>query len=152
MHTRKILFCTDFSENSIPARHRAVEYAKAFGAHLSVLHVVNPSPLGYPLFEDRIPVDMGALLDTIQKSVGEELELVVKECGPDLKEVKAYYRVGEAASEIVQFAEEESIDLIVMGTHGWTGLKHLVLGSTAENVVRKANCPVLTVKATTAMK
>lgn len=146
MATKKILFCTDFSENSNPARHCAVEYAKAFGAKLSILHVVNPSPLGYPLFEERIPVDMAALQETIQQSVQEELERVAKECGRDLTQVKAHYRVGEAASEIVRFADEESVDLIVVGTHGWTGLKHLVLGSTAENVVRKAKCPVLTVR------
>ncbi len=152
MTTKKILFCTDFSENSIPARHRAVEYAKAFGAKLAILHVVNPSPLGYPLFEERIPIDMATLLETIQKSVGEELERVVKECRRDLKDVKPYYRVGEAATEIVQFAGEESADLIIMGTHGWTGLKHLVLGSTAENVVRSAKCPVLTVRASSPEK
>jgi len=146
MATRKILFCTDFSENSLAARHRAVEYAKSFGAKLHILHVVNSSPLGYPIFEERIPVDMVALQQTIQDSVQEELAVVAKECGKEVKEVKAHVQVGEPATEIVRFAEEEGMDLIIMGTHGWTGFKHLILGSTAENVVRTAVCPVLTVR------
>jgi len=60
--------------------------------------------------------------------------------------VNTFSRMGIPANEIVRLADEESMELIVMGTHGWTGFKHLVLGSTAENVVRSANCPVLTVK------
>jgi nucleotide-binding universal stress UspA family protein len=149
MATKKILFCTDFSENSLSARHRAVEFAKALGAQLNILHVVNASPLGYPIFEDRIPVDMVKLQEDIQSTVRQELQLVAQECGRDLaKSVQAHFLVGQPAAEIVRFADEHSIDLIVMGTHGWTGFRHLILGSTAENVVRTAKCPVLTVRGT----
>ncbi len=63
-----------------------------------------------------------------------------------MRAIKTLSRIGIPANEIVRLVEEESIDLIVMGTHGWTGFKHLILGSTAENVVRTAKCPVLTVK------
>ena len=66
MAIRKILFCTDFSENSVSARHQAVEFAKALGAQLNILHVVDAGPLGYPIFEDRIPVDMVKLQEDIQ--------------------------------------------------------------------------------------
>ena len=153
MTTAKILFCTDFSENSIPARHRAVEYAEAFSAELCILHVVNASPLGYPIFEERIPVDMAQLQQDIQERVQEELDLVAQECREahfsDDFDVSACYRVADPAEGIVQFADEENVDLIVMGTHGWTGFKSLILGSTAENVVRTANCPVLTVRSKT---
>ena len=149
MATKKILFCTDFSENSVLARRRAVEFAKALGAQLNILHVVNASPLGYPIFEDRIPVDMAKLQEDIQSTVRQELQMVAQECGRDLaKNVQAHFLVGQPAAEIVRFADEQSMDLIVMGTHGWTGFKHLILGSTAENVVRTANCPVLTVRGT----
>lgn len=147
MTPKKILFCADFSENSTPARHYAEDFSIAFGAELHVLHIVDPSPLGYPLFADRIPFDFVDLQAKIETSVAEELELVVKECGEKGVNVKAYYRTGKPSAEVIQYAEENSMDLIVMGTHGWTGIKHLVMGSTAENVVRLAKCPVLTVRA-----
>ena len=66
------------------------------------------------------------------------------ECeGTVCTETKTASRMGVQANEIVRFAEEERIELIIMGTHGWTGFRHLILGSTAENVVRMAGCPVL---------
>ena len=83
---------------------------------------------------------------SIEESVKKAFELMVQECGTTCQNVKTYSRIGVPANEIVRFAQEESIDLIVMGTHGWTGFRHLILGSTAENVVRTAMCPVLTVK------
>jgi nucleotide-binding universal stress UspA family protein len=140
------MLCTDFSENSVPARICATAYAKAFGAKLIVFHVVNSRLIGYPAFEDRVTVDMALLKTNIEAGVEEELELLANDCRLELKEVEAQFRSGAPAEEIVHFAAEQSVDLIVMGTHGWTGLKHLVLGSTAENVVRSANCPVLTVR------
>lgn len=147
MTTKKILFCTDFSENSLPARDKAVEFARVFGAKLLILHIVNSSPLGYPIFEERIPIDMVKLHQDIQAGVKDELDAVAEACGKDLAEsVEAHYRVGDPSAEIVRFAEEEKVDFIVVGTHGWTGIRHLILGSTAENVVRTSKSPVLTVR------
>lgn len=146
MTPKRILVCTDFSENCEPARLCAVEYAKAFKAELIFFHVVNSRLLGYPAFEDRIPVDMALLQQNIEQGVDQELETLVNESKDEIDQVKAFFRTGAPAEEIVRFANEEGIDLIVVGTHGWTGLRHLVLGSTAENVVRTANCPVLTVR------
>jgi universal stress protein A len=146
MLPKKILVCTDFSENSVPARILAIEYAKAFKAELILLHVVNSRLLGYPTFADRIPVDMALVQQNIEEGVTEELELLLNDSRRDLSDITAYSRSGAPAEEIVHFADEESVDLIVMGTHGWTGVKHMILGSTAENVVRTANCPVLTVR------
>ncbi len=147
MLPRKILVCADFSENSVPARVLAIEFAKLFEAELILLHVVNSRLLGYPTFADRIPVDLALVQQNIEEGVTEELELLVNDCKRDVTDVAAYSRSGAPAEEIVRFANEEFIDLIVMGTHGWAGVKHLILGSTAENVVRTANCPVLTVRA-----
>jgi universal stress protein A len=144
---KKILVCTDFSENSVPARVLAIEFAKTFKAELILLHVVNSRLLGYPTFADRIPTDMALIQQNIEEGVTEELELLANDCKRDVPDVFAYSRSGAPAEEIVRFADEESVDLIVMGTHGWTGVRHLILGSTAENVVRTANCPVLTVRA-----
>jgi universal stress protein A len=148
MIPKRILLCTDFSENSVAAREHAIDYAVAFGASLSILHVVNSSRLGFPAFEVGVPFDLQEVLKGIEESVKKAFEIMVQECGSSVRDVKTYSRIGVPANEIVRFAQEESVDLIVMGTHGWTGFRHLILGSTAENVVRTATCPILTVKST----
>ena len=149
MIPRKILVCTDFSENSVPARILAIEYAKIFGAELDILHVVNSRLIGYPDFSTRIPEEFALVQEHIRQGVDEELELIANDCRREIEQVNVYSRTGSPVEEIVKFANEESIGLIVMGTHGWTGARHLIVGSTAENVVRHADCPVLTVRATT---
>jgi universal stress protein A len=145
MMPKKILFCTDFSENSRPALEYALDYAKTFGAELMILHIINSSQIGYPSLEEGVPVDIRSALDSIQHSVSKALDLISKECS-GVTAVSTHSRVGSPAYEIVRFADEASAGLIVMGTHGWTGFKHLIMGSTAENVVRTADCPVLTVR------
>jgi universal stress protein A len=145
MIPKKILFCTDFSENSRPALEYALDYAKTFGADLLILHIINSSQIGYPSLEEGVPVDIRSALDSIQQSVSKALDLILKECS-GVTAVSAHSRVGSPAYEIIRFADEASAGLIVMGTHGWTGFKHLIMGSTAENVVRTADCPVLTVR------
>jgi len=143
MIPKKILFCTDFSKNSEPACQWAVDCAKAFGAELLVLHTINPGLLRYPSLED-LPLSEVSLED-IEKQAHETLETIAQLCRRDVVEVKTFCRTGVPAQAIVDFATEECADLIVMGTHGWTGLSHLLLGSTAEHVVRMARRPVLTV-------
>jgi universal stress protein A len=145
MIPKKILFCTDFSENSRPALEYALDYAKIFGAELLILHIINSSQIGYPSLEEGVPVDIRSALDSIQQSVSKALDLILKDCS-GVTAVSAHSRVGSPAYEIIRFADEASAGLIVMGTHGWTGFKHLIMGSTAENVVRTADCPVLTVR------
>jgi universal stress protein A len=146
MLPKKIMFCTDFSDNSRPAREIAKEYADAFGADLIVLHVVNISKIGYPAFQQGVIYDQQVVLQNIEESVVKALDEIAEDCSKSVSEVQTYYRMGIPASEAVAFAKEEAVDLLVLGTHGWTGFKHLVLGSTAENVVRTASCPVLTVR------
>ncbi|MCX5874083.1 MAG: universal stress protein [Deltaproteobacteria bacterium] len=146
MIPKKILFCTDFSENSLPARGYAIDFAKAFGASLDVLHVVNSSRLGYPAFEAGVPFDLQSVLLNIEESVKIAFNDFLTEFEGQLTEISTTSRIGVPAVEITRFAEENGINLIIMGTHGWTGFRHLILGSTAENVVRTAKCPVLTVK------
>lgn len=146
MLPQKILLCTDFSDNSKPAGQHAMDYSGAFDAELIILHVINSSRIGYPSLEEGMPVDIRSALTDIQQSVEKALSLIATECRKELAHVQTSVRIGTPAAEIVRFAQEESIQLIVMGTHGWTGFKHLIMGSTAENVVRMARCPVLTVK------
>ena len=122
------------------------DYANAFRSDLTILHVINSSQLGYPSVEEGMPVDIRATLDNIEESVNKALELLAEECRRSVSSVRVASKIGSPAYEIVHFAEENKVDLVVMGTHGFTGLKHLIMGSTAENVVRTASCPVLTVR------
>ncbi len=146
MLPKKILFCADFSENSLPALNHAIAYAKAFDAELLIIHVINSSQLGYSSLGEGVPLDMRAALDNIQQSVEKALKVIAQDCGREVATVYTFACIGSPAYEIVRFADEHSVGLIVTGTHGWTGFKHLIMGSTAENVVRTASCPVLTVK------
>jgi len=146
MTVKRILFCTDFSENSAPARDLAIEFSKAFDARLFIVHVVYSRYLGYPSFEAMIPVDMTVVEQSIREGAQQQLDTAAEECRRDVEQVETRLLTGLPAEQVVEFADEHAIDLIVMGTHGWTGFKHLILGSTAENVLRTATCPVLTVR------
>jgi universal stress protein A len=146
MVPKKILLCTDFSENSEPARTWVLDFARSFGAGIVILHVINASRLGYPAFDDGIPFDLQQVIESLEESVAKNLEELTEKCKAVVPDVTAFSRTGVPAGEIVRFAQAQGVDLIVMGTHGWTGIKHLILGSTAENLVRSADCPVLTVK------
>jgi nucleotide-binding universal stress UspA family protein len=120
---RGILAATDFSAQSQRAFEAALALAEIFGAELHVLHVVS-----------------GAAK---QKLAQEHLDGLGKEIG--VIEIVRAIAVGHAASEIVKYAEREKIDLIVLGTHGRSGLARVLMGSVAEAVVRTAPCQVLTI-------
>jgi nucleotide-binding universal stress UspA family protein len=145
MIPKKILMCTDFSENSTAARLLTLEYAKAFDAEVVILHVVNSRMFGYPILE-QIPVEVSTVRRTIQDGANQELEVLVNDARLSIEKVSGRSLVGAPPEEIVRFAEEEGVDLIIMGAHGWTGVRRLILGSVAENVLRKSPCPVLTVR------
>jgi universal stress protein A len=149
MTPKKILFCTDFSNNSEPARTLAVDYAKAFGAELLIVHVIDTT--GIPRYADfMVPTmegEMNRFLRRSQEACAERLGSLASECAQVVKDVKTYCRIGSAPNEIVALADEESADLLVMGTHGRTGVTHLVLGSIARSVLKKAHRPVLIVEA-----
>jgi nucleotide-binding universal stress UspA family protein len=146
MTPRRILFCTDFSENSRSAARFALEYAKAFRADLLLLHVIQ-SWDGFPSYEDRSNADIQKIIKTAEESVHSELGIWADEFSRYLERVSTHTRMGIPAREIVRLADEQSIDLIVMGTRGRTGLSHVLLGSVAENVLKTAKCPVLVVRA-----
>jgi nucleotide-binding universal stress UspA family protein len=148
MLPKKVLFCTDFSDNSRPACKCAIEYSMAFGAELRILHVINTARIGYPSLTGEMPLDIRQSLNNIRESVDKGLGILAEECRKAGALVQTHFRTGIPGHEIVRFAAESSVELIVMGTHGRTGLSHLLMGSAAEKVVRAAMCPVLTVKAT----
>lgn len=146
MSIKKIMLCTDFSENSDPARLMALEYARLFKASLSVIHVVD-SLAGFAACGTGLPADIEDMVNRMAEAVREKLRTFADSFPPELGEVTTLWRVGVPAQEIVAAAEQESIDLIIIGTHGWTGVKALVLGSVAENVLRTATRPVMVVRA-----
>ena len=148
MDIRQILAPTDFSEFSKQAVESALALARRFKATLLLLHVVElpaypvegvwPSPMGTAFLED---LDRQARLDLAQ---------VLPDTPHDMVEVIRQVVVGTPYRKIVDVAAAENVDLIVMATHGRTGLSHLVMGSVAERVVRTAPCPVLTIRPTAA--
>jgi len=141
---KKILVPVDFSACS----HQALDYARsvsqAFGAELLLLHVVEPMivPENLMLIAPELPA-LGDNLLTVARGRTEELREQVAARG---LRVQSLVRVGRACDEIIEAAKIEGVDLIIIATHGYTGLKHALLGSTAERVVRHCPCPVLTVR------
>lgn len=145
MKLARILVPIDFSEQSLKALHYAVCFAEQFGAELILQNVVQPvvypSELGY--VADEIPL---LSEQALVKSAGQRIDKLAQEAvRPPLK-CQTLVSVGSPFHEITSAAQERNVDLIVIATHGYTGLKHVLMGSTAEKVVRHAPCPVLTVR------
>jgi nucleotide-binding universal stress UspA family protein len=144
MEIRRILAPTDLSELSKQGLKNALQLAEVFGAKLLLLHVVEPPP--YPV-EGILPSHFGAtLLDDIERQASHELAKVLPKAQISQIEVARRVVSGIPYRKIVEVAEEEKTDLIVMTTHGRTGFSHLVMGSVAEKIVRTAPCPVLTIR------
>jgi nucleotide-binding universal stress UspA family protein len=142
IRARKILVPTDFSELSDKSVEKAVVLAQRFNAKIDLVHVLEPAP--YPEFGYvHIPMKEGGLRKEAEAQF-EKLRARI----PPLAELVDYtpVRTGNAPYEIVQTARQLNSDLIVIGTHGRTGIKRLALGSTAEKVVRHAHCPVLVLR------
>ena len=143
---KKILFCTDFSENADWAFTYALSLAKNFKGKLLLLHVtpepIHPEQLSIYLPEEKLK----ELKVSQKKELDKNLKTHYLEKMKGFKNYQVIVKEGEAFYEVIQIAKKASIDLIVMGTHGRTGLDHILFGSTAEKVVRKSPCPVLTVR------
>jgi len=145
MFTR-ILVPTDFGAHSAAAIDYARGVARRFGASFHLLHVVEDQLVTGPFgAELHVPTTAGTLASLLQEatvnleaSLTEEDRMRLRATGEAI--------VGTAARTIVDYAGDNGYDLIVMGTHGRTGITHMVMGSVAEHVVRSAPCPVLTVR------
>jgi nucleotide-binding universal stress UspA family protein len=144
---KKIGFCTDFSEHADQAFIVAKDLAVKFDASIEIIHVAMNFSLTPPVHAMYMPVEydpqfveevMQAALKSIQEKYIERLHEQV----PYNVNVESGY----AATEILRVVEERGIDLLVMGSHGLTGIAHVLFGSTADRVVRKAPCSVLTVR------
>jgi nucleotide-binding universal stress UspA family protein len=143
-HYQKILAAFDFSDFSKTAVRRGLHFAEQYKAHLEVLYVIEQTVHPYyddfwkKSIEEEVPKIAGAAGKSVIEALGEEnmknLTLEVKIGDAD----------GKAENEIVDHARSGEFDLVVMGTHGLSGLEHALMGSTTERVVRTAPCPVLT--------
>lgn len=141
---RRILFPTDFSEPARQAQQYAIALAERFECELHLLHVVPQVMIPLPEAGTSWTVpeaDQRQQVEDAQRRLIEELEATHQKNRNLVQVVK----VGYAVEEIVNYAKDEDIDLIVIGTHGHTGFAHLLMGSVAEKIVRLATCPVLTV-------
>ena len=137
MNARKILYATDFSTTSNAALELATSLAREQGATLLIAHVEEP-PAAYG----------GVAFDFRPEEPREEILRMLNEVVPTDISVPFEHRLimGLPAPAILGLAQQENVDLIVLATHGRTGLARVVMGSVAEEVVRKATCPVLTIK------
>lgn len=141
---RDILVPIDFSEYSEAALQQAIAIASEFGAALDLLHVVE-EPL-HPAFYNTGVFSIYDIQPDVEVRAEEHLKKLAQASAPEGLEVRYHVRPGHAAREIVAFAEERRSGLIVMATHGLTGIEHLLIGSVAEKVTRMAPCPVFTAK------
>jgi len=144
INLKRILLPTDFSEYSEEATRYACELAERFDAELHLLHVLEVHVNPTPAFGGGLA--LGSYVKESQEIAEKALSNVLD---PEWAKDRAVIRAttdGPTFVEIVRYAKKHDIDMIVIGTHGHTGLTHVLMGSVAENVVRKSPCPVLTVR------
>lgn len=144
MQIKTILYPTDFSKGARAALDHALSLAGDYSAKLILLHVVEDIPIA----EWYIPsaISLADLMEDLRKSSWQEINKWAEEVSTQVKDVEKIVVNGVPFVEIIRTAREKNVDLIVIGTHGRAGIDHMIFGSTAEKVVRKAPCPVLTVR------
>ena len=140
-HIGKILVPIDFSEHSQKALRYALAFAAQFDAEVTLVHIVEqmvyPGDWMYP------PLAVTDFATEKREQVLDRLRTL--DAGSGIK-THHMVRIGRAWQEVTEIAREQKSDLIILATHGYTGLKHVLLGSVAEKIVRHAPCPVLSVR------
>ncbi len=142
---KSILFPTDFSDNSKHALDYAASFAAQYKAKLYVLHVV-ASPHTLVGYEAAPFVSFEKLFAEMRASAAKAMDGFIPEEVKKEVQLETAIAQGTPFLEILKFAREKVVDLIVIATHGRTGLRHVLFGSVAEKVVRKAPCPVLSIR------
>jgi len=142
----RILFPTDFSEASKEAAKYAFSLADRYEAELHVLHVIEEISSSLPDAVRRVASDPENYMTQVREAADEELAASLPNNIAGGKNVVRAIREGSPPLQIVEYARDNDINLIVIGTHGRTGVSHFLIGSVAERVVRHAPCPVLTVR------
>lgn len=158
---KHILVPTDFSLAARAALEYAIELSRQFNGKITALHVSDSERLSETLIGldafgylssalERPPTSSGVApsfdVDALEQAARQKLEDWVAESGHENVQIETALAHGRPAVRIVEFARENGVDSIVMGTHGRGPVAHFFLGSVAENVVRSAECPVLTVR------
>lgn len=141
---KKVLVPIDFSDYSKSALKYAVNFAKSFNADIILVYVVEP--VIYPPDFSMGQIAMPSINSEWDDRAKDELQKLAKNEITDIKNTKTIIKTGKPFVEIVETAKEENVDLIIIATHGRSGVEHILFGSTAEKVVRKAPCPVLTLR------
>ncbi len=142
----RILVGTDFSETFRDALAYGTAFARQFGAELLLLNAIYPQY--YAANADYFPFDYGSLLDETRREAEKGMDEIEKSGSLGNISFRGRIEKGHPGEALVRVAEEEGADLIVVSTHGRTGLPHVLIGSTAQHVVRHANCPVLVIPRT----
>ncbi len=142
VNIKKVLCPIDYSVCSQEAFKYAAHIARTESARLYLMHVIDVRTFGR---ESPLDFDVPKPGEDTIRSIREEL---AKKAADEIEgvDIESIVVVGVPVKDILGAAKEKGVDLIVMGTHGRTGLPHMIIGSVAENVVRKAPCPVLTVR------
>lgn len=140
----KILLPTDFSECSAEAAETARFLADRFGSLVVVLHVLDEPATLDPMFRGEVPLEL--LRSRMEKFARESMDAFLARHFSGFGHFDTMLATGIPYREIIGKAREVAADLIVIGTHGRTGVEHVIFGSTAEKVVRMAPCPVLSVR------
>ena len=139
---KKVLVPTDFSESAKHAFIYGVSFAQEYQAELVLLHVVENLTVGYA--SDLFPVPMAEVFQEISGYAKTELAKLADEARQKGVSVSELVAQGKPSAEIIRHAAENDVDMIVLGTHGKGMLDKAIFGSTAERVIRRAPCPVLT--------
>jgi glycine betaine transporter len=142
----RILVPVDFSGHSDQALRHATMLASRLGATVELFHVVDDPFLSGAWSPEMYVPNMRELLESLIGDARQRLAVLQSSVSKEAVSVETAVATGQPASSILARAKAGRFDLIVMGTHGRTGVSHVVMGSVAERVVRKAECPVLTVK------
>jgi nucleotide-binding universal stress UspA family protein len=144
MEIKKILFPTDFMEDSAKAVEYSVDLAKKYDAQLFIVHVIYEVTKASGLYVPHVTLD--EVYKKMEDEANKEIKRAYIEALRGFQNVEFRVFKGIPYEEIIKFADENDMDIIVIGTHGRKGLDRLFFGSTAEKVVKNAHCPVLTVR------
>jgi nucleotide-binding universal stress UspA family protein len=144
---KSILFCTDFSENAQTALPHAIDLAKKYGATLHLLHVYQePGHVAEFEISSNIKMDWIRVAHLVGTEMEKKLKSLCEEVTREVGSCQSKILRGRPHSEILRYAKEASIELIVMGSHGLTGWEHVLFGSTTERVLRESPCHVLVIR------
>ncbi len=144
MHFKTILFATDFSEGSDFAFNAALSLARQFNSKLLIVHIINEPVDLRGFYVPHISFDK--LEEEIEQGAEKLMEKFCRDHLQDYSSYETFVLPGIPYDEIIKNAVKFNADLIVLGTHGRTGLDHVLFGSTAEKVVRKSPIPVMTIR------